>query len=173
MSDLLLKRLARRRVRLGFVTALVALAFAAPTWVSWQAGLLIAIAGEVLRVWAAGHLNKAREVTRSGPYRFVPHPLYVGSGIMAIGAVVAARSVVVGVVIAVYMAVTITAAVLTEEADLRRAFGSAYDDYRASTGTPAPRAFSLERVRRNREYRALLGLGAGFGLLALKLISLI
>ena len=42
-------------------------------------------AGEALRMWAAGHLNKSREVTSSGPYRFVAHPLYVGSSMMGAG----------------------------------------------------------------------------------------
>ena len=35
------------------------------------AGMAMAVAGEALRVWAAGHLNKSREVTASGPYRLV------------------------------------------------------------------------------------------------------
>ena len=167
----LLRHLARRRVRLGYLVALIALLFATPTWRSWLVGLVIALIGEALRVWAAGHLEKAREVTQSGPYRFLPHPLYVGSGVMAVGAVVAAQSVVVGVATLVYMVATISAAVATEEADLRRAFGSAYDDYRASSGVAQSRRFSLTRARRNREHRALLGLAAGFGLLALRLFS--
>ena len=29
------------------------------------------LAGEALRLWAAGHLEKGKEVTRSGPYRWV------------------------------------------------------------------------------------------------------
>jgi hypothetical protein len=39
-------------------------------WGTWRAGLFVALAGEAsLRIWAAGHLEKSREVTRSGPYR--------------------------------------------------------------------------------------------------------
>jgi protein-S-isoprenylcysteine O-methyltransferase Ste14 len=37
-------------------------------------------------------------VTRSGPYAFVRHPLYLGSAIMGVGFVVAARSVIVGAI---------------------------------------------------------------------------
>src|SRR5690606_11817093 len=54
--------LARRRVPLGFVTAMLALVLARPTWTTWMAGLAVAIAGELIRVWAAGHLEKSREV---------------------------------------------------------------------------------------------------------------
>ena len=46
-------------------------------------GLVVALAGETLRIWAAGHIEKGREITRSGPYRYVRHPLYLGSSLMA------------------------------------------------------------------------------------------
>ena len=164
----LAEALARRRVTLGFVAALVALLMAQPTWRTWAAGLLVAAVGEAIRIWAAGHLEKGREVTRSGPYRFVGHPLYAGSIVIAGGVVLAARSVTVALLVALYMGVTIAAAIRTEEAALRRAFGAAYDDYRAARGEPMARRFSLARAKRNREYRAVAGLMTGFALLALK-----
>ena len=71
--------LARRRVPLGSVTMLAALVLARPTWTTWRAGSARRVAGEAIRVWAAGHLEKGREVTTSGPYRWTRHPLYVGS----------------------------------------------------------------------------------------------
>ena len=162
--------LARRRVPLGFAAACVALIFADPTWASWAAGLTVALGGEAVRMWAAGHLEKSREVTRSGPYRWSRHPLYVGSSVIALGVVVAARSPVVTIVTATYMAATLTAAIRNEEAFLRGAFGDAYDLYRASTAEPMARRFSLERAFRNREDRAALGLIIGFGVLAIKVV---
>ncbi len=161
--------LARRRVPLGFVAAAVTLLLARPSPESWTMGLLVALAGEAVRVWAAGHLEKSREVTRSGPYRFTRHPLYVGSSIIALGIVLASRSVVVAVIAAVYMFATIAAAIRTEEAFLRQAFGSMYEEYSEARAAPMPRRFSFDRVMRNREYRAILGLVAGFALLALKM----
>jgi protein-S-isoprenylcysteine O-methyltransferase Ste14 len=160
--------LARRRVPLGFLAAVVTVVLARPTRQSWLAGLLVALAGEAFRIWAAGHLEKSREVTRSGPYRLTRHPLYVGSSIIALGAVIAAQSVVVAVMAALYMSATIAAAIRTEEAFLRQAFGDAYDRYRDARAEPMERRFSLARAIRNREYRAVAGLAAGFALLALK-----
>jgi hypothetical protein len=160
--------LARRRVPLGFLSALAALVLARPTWPSWGSGLAIAIVGEGLRIWSSGHIEKDREVTMSGPYRWMRHPLYVGSSVMALGAVIASRSVVVAVVVTLYMSATIGAAVVTEEARLRREFGTAYDDYARSAAPPVRRTFSMDRVLRNREYRAVAGLAAGFLILALK-----
>jgi protein-S-isoprenylcysteine O-methyltransferase Ste14 len=166
-----LETLARRRVALGFVVAVATLVLARPTWRMWRIGLVVAAVGEGVRVWAAGHLEKSREVTRSGPYRFTRHPLYVGSTIMALGIVLASRSVVVAVIAAVYMASTLAAAIRTEEALLRREFGQTYDRYRDARAEPMERRFSLARAMRNREYRAAAGLAAGFALLALKVIG--
>lgn len=156
---------------LGFVTAMVTAILAAPTWGSWRAGLLVAVIGEAIRIWAAGHLEKGREVTRSGPYRWTAHPLYVGSSVLALGVVIAAHSVVVFVLTLIYMVSTLTAAVRTEEAFLRGRFGSAYDDYRRSEGEGMDRRFSLARAWRNKEYRAVIGMLIGFGFLALRVVT--
>jgi protein-S-isoprenylcysteine O-methyltransferase Ste14 len=166
------RALARRRVTLGFVSALVVILLSIPTPATWLAGLVVAVIGESIRFWAAGHLEKGREVTRSGPYRVVRHPLYVGSTIIAGGVALASHSIVVALVIALYMALTIAAAIQTEEADLRRAFGSTYDDYSASRAPAMTRRFSLARAIRNREHRAVAGLALGFALLGLKAAAL-
>jgi protein-S-isoprenylcysteine O-methyltransferase Ste14 len=166
----LVDTLARRRVTLGFVTTIAALVLAQPTWTMWRVGLVVALLGEAMRVWAAGHLEKGREVTRSGPYQWTAHPLYVGSSLMALGVVIAARSLPVGILALVYMGSTITAAIRTEEAFLRSRFGAAYDQYQLSEAEPMVRRFSMERAMRNREYRAALGLVVGFALLALKVV---
>ena len=59
--------LARLRVTLGFVFGALVLALARPTPRSLAIGFGIAALGEAIRIWAAGHLNKSREVTTSGP----------------------------------------------------------------------------------------------------------
>ena len=162
--------LVRRRVTLGFAVAAAALAMARPTWSTWSAGLVVASVGEAVRVWAAGHLEKGREVTRSGPYRWTRHPLYVGSGLIALGVVIAARSTVVALIGAAYISVTIPMAIRAEEAFLRRTFGTTYDQYRRDEAPPMLRHFSLAHARRNREHRAVAGLIAGFAILAARLL---
>lgn len=162
------RRLARLRVPLGFLFAIVVMWLAAPTWRTLAWGLPIAAIGEALRIWAAGHLEKSREVTRSGPYRWLRHPLYVGSSVMALGLAIAAGSLVVAAIVAVYMASTITAAILTENAFLRQTFGADYAAWQAGAAPVAHRRFSPERAIRNREYRALAGLLLGAALLAYK-----
>jgi hypothetical protein len=143
---------------------------AEPTIPSLIVGLAIAAAGEALRVWAAGHLNKAREVTASGPYRWFSHPLYVGSSIIGLGAGIAAHSAIAIGLIALYLALTLTAAVRSEEASLRRAFGDRYDRFKRGdlAGDGQTRRFSLSRAIANREPRAVLGLALAWLLLFLK-----
>jgi protein-S-isoprenylcysteine O-methyltransferase Ste14 len=133
-------------------------------------GLVVALIGEAIRTWAAGHLEKSREVTRSGPYRWTQHPLYVGSSLIALGVATAARSATVAILGALYLGITITAAVRTERVALEQAFGAVYSDYRESRGAPMTRSFSFARAMRNREYRALVGVLIGFVLLALRMI---
>jgi protein-S-isoprenylcysteine O-methyltransferase Ste14 len=162
------RRLARLRVPLGFLFAILVLWLASPTWRTLAWGLPIAAAGEALRIWAAGHLEKSREVTRSGPYRWLRHPLYVGSSVMALGLAIAAGSVVVAMIVALYMTTTITAAILTENAFLRQTFGADYAAWQAGARPAVERRFSVERAIRNREYRALAGLVLGAALLAYK-----
>ncbi len=164
----LTRRLARLRVPLGFLFAIVVMWLATPTWATLAWGLPIAALGEGLRIWAAGHLEKSREVTRSGPYRWLRHPLYAGSSLMAAGLAIAAGSLAVAVIVAVYMTATITAAIVTENAFLRRTFGADYAAWQAGAAPAVERRFSLERAVRNREYRALTGFLFFAALLAYK-----
>lgn len=163
-----LRRLARWRVPLGFLSAGVVLWLARPTWPSLLAGGLVALAGQAVRVWAAGHLEKSREVTSSGPYRFTRHPLYVGSSIMGAGLAIASAHAGVALLIASYFVTTVTVAVKAEEAFLASRFGGDYEAYRSGRLTNGRRFSWARALGTNREYRAVAGLVALFALLALK-----
>jgi protein-S-isoprenylcysteine O-methyltransferase Ste14 len=154
--------LARFRVALGWVFAPLVLIAAEPTAGSIAVGMSIAAVGEAMRVWAAGHLNKSREVTSSGPYRWFAHPLYVGSSVMGAGLGIASYSPIVIGLIAIYLFLTLRAAIASEEAYLRRTFGDQYDLYRsgrdAARAAGSTRAFSISRAIANGEHRAVIGL---------------
>lgn len=172
-----LARLARLRVPIGFVSGVVVIWLAQPTASTVAAGAAVASVGEAIRIWAAGHVNKAREVTSSGPYRWLAHPLYAGSSVMGAGLAIASGSTIASAVIASYLVLTLTAAIRTEEAALRRRFGTEYDRYRggrlmdaadrrATAG--ASRRFSLKQAIANREHRAVVGLVGVMLLMLLK-----
>ncbi|MGE5837921.1 MAG: methyltransferase family protein [Acidobacteriota bacterium] len=158
----------RLRVPLGFVCGAIAFWLARPTPVSVLAGMTVATVGEFIRLWAAGHIDKGREITRSGPYRFIRHPLYAGSAIMGIGFMIAARSLSSAFVVGVYVVVALVSAARAEEATLDARFAGEYSAYREGRAVPSDRPFSLARVKANREYRAVIGLILGCGLLYLR-----
>lgn len=166
--------LARRRVTLGFIFGALVLWLAQPTARTLAAGVPVAALGEALRVWAAGHLNKSREVTSSGPYRWLGHPLYAGSSVMGAGLAIASGSILVALIIGLYLTATLTAAIKSEEAFLRRTFGDEYARYRRGDGAApdAGRRFAWSQAISNREHRTMAGLLIVTLLLTLKSLRL-
>ncbi len=54
-----------------------------PVW--FIAGAAVTFAGEWLRLWAAGHLRKNKQLTTTGPYSYVKNPLYIGTLLITLG----------------------------------------------------------------------------------------
>jgi protein-S-isoprenylcysteine O-methyltransferase Ste14 len=166
----MIRLLARWRVSLGFVFAAIVLWLATPSPRSLMIGAAIAIVGESIRLWAAGHLEKSKEVTQSGPYRYTRHPLYLGSSLIGIGMAVVANSAIVAAIVIAYLVLTLTAAMRSEEAHLREKFGDAYDAYAQKRAPKVERSFSWQRAIYNREHHTIAGLLSGLLLLAGKVI---
>jgi protein-S-isoprenylcysteine O-methyltransferase Ste14 len=64
---------------------LAAVVLASPTKTSLITGGIIVVIGELIRLWATGHLNRNQELTTSGPYAYVRDPLYLGRFFLIIG----------------------------------------------------------------------------------------
>jgi protein-S-isoprenylcysteine O-methyltransferase Ste14 len=160
--------LARSRVPLGFAFGALVVLLAKPTARSLMIGGAIAIVGEACRIWAAGHLEKGKEVTRSGPYRFMRHPLYVGSALIAGGAAISSAQAIAATLVCTYVAATTTAAIRHEEEGMRARFGDQYDAYLESRGQPIDRPFSVGRAIRNKEHHSIAGLAIVAVIFALK-----
>lgn len=83
-------------------------------------------------------LTPDQQLVRSGPYRFVRHPLYTGLLAAVLGqALVLGRPR--GLVAFLLLVLAYRRKVGYEEASLRRHFGGAYDDYATTTPTFLPR----------------------------------
>ncbi len=54
-----------------------------PAW--FISGAVVTFLGESLRLWAAGHLRKNKQLTTTGPYSYVKNPLYIGTLLITIG----------------------------------------------------------------------------------------
>ena len=163
-------RVARLRVTVGFGVAAAAFWLARPSWLSLGAGAGVALVGESLRIWAAGHVEKGKEVTTSGPYRWMRHPLYVGSLLLGAGFAAASRHPVAFALVFVYLVGSLSVAARLEEATLRAKFGDVYDRYAAGTAGLTHRPYSMDRARRNREAQTVLGVLAALAILAMKVL---
>ncbi len=161
-------RVARSRVATGFGVAAAAFWLARPTWWSLGLGAAVGLAGACLRCWAAGHLEKGVEVTTSGPYRWMRHPLYVGSTLLGLGFAAAARHPVAAGLVVLYLAVSLSTAARFEEARLRAEHGDAYRRYAEGAAAAGDRRWSMARAARNREGQALAGALAALAFLGLK-----
>jgi hypothetical protein len=76
---------------------------------------------------------------------------------MGLGLALAVNHWAAGLLIGLYLGLTLLLAIRTEEAYLRARFGDAYDRYAVGTTTDQSRRFSLARAVRNKEYRAPVG----------------
>jgi protein-S-isoprenylcysteine O-methyltransferase Ste14 len=167
----------RWRVRFGYLVAGIYWLLATPTPRSIFYGGIVATFGLLIRGAASGHLRKDQQLATTGPYARVRNPLYLGSAFLAVGFVVAGASSWVAGLVTAYFVIFYPAVMRNEEEDLRASFGAAFDEYAARVplffprligagyeplvgGKPAEN-FSWAQYRRNREYRALLGMVAG------------
>lgn len=160
-------KLSRFRVTAGYAAGLVALALARPYPLSLIVGALLALAGEGLRIWASGHIDKTERLATGGPYALTRNPLYLGSLLIGVGVAVAAASVWATAVALLYFAVFYPAVMREEAAFLRARFPPDYDAWAAAVPMFFPRAwpagprasrFEWARVARNREWRTALAI---------------
>jgi protein-S-isoprenylcysteine O-methyltransferase Ste14 len=130
-------------------------------------GLPLVAAGEAVRVWASGHIEKTKALATGGPYAHTRNPLYVGSLLLAAGVAICAWNPWVLGVIAAYLAAFYPAVMREEEGFLRRKFGDEYEAWaaqvplflpRLTPGGPRSSRFDWARVGMNREWRTLAAL---------------
>lgn len=113
-----------------------ALVLGRPTVPGWAVGLALVLAGQVLRLWAVGHIGPgsrtrgdgAWAVVQSGPYAWVRNPLYLGNGLLwtGVGAVCGPTwaAALLGLALVQYPAI-----VAWEEQNLLRSLGQPYLAY--------------------------------------------
>ena len=67
------------------VAIVILVIFSNPNIFSLIAGGVLVLIGEMVRIWAGGHLIRNNEVTTSGPYSYLRDPLYLGRFFLLIG----------------------------------------------------------------------------------------
>ncbi len=173
------------RIRLlavyAFIAALVWICRPTPALVA--AGAAFALAGESLRLWAAGHLTKSVRLITSGPYAYTQNPLYLGRLLILTGLGIAARIdgylnlVLLLAGYAVFFFYYIPRKLRVEGGRLARLHGPAFEEYRRSVPILVPSLrryqggndpWSFRLMVRNQEPLVLAGIVLALGLLIWK-----
>lgn len=157
----------RIRVPLGFLFAAAYWWFARPRWPWLAAGAVFVCGGLGIRAAASGYIRKNRELTVSGPYAYTRNPLYLGSILIAVGFILAARNIWIALAALLMFLAIYVPVIRAEEQYLRSAF-PAYAEYASRVprlvprltsygGAQAPGNYSRDLYLRHREYNAFLG----------------
>ncbi len=172
------KKIAQKiRVPAGTVLGLLFLWWMHPSARSLWIGAAIAIPGSLLRLWAAGHIEKGRVLTQSGPYAYTRNPLYLGSFIMALGIIIGGQGYWLLLPFGLFFAFFYIPVMRAEELELLSGYGEQFVEYSKrvplffpafpKASSPSP-AFLWSRVIRNREHRTVMGLVVAELILVLK-----
>jgi protein-S-isoprenylcysteine O-methyltransferase Ste14 len=115
-------------------------------WMGWL-GIALTALGFALTFWARAILGRNwsgnvtikvdHELIRTGPYRYVRHPIYTGIILALIGTAIA-RDQWRGVVAVPLLWASFTVKRLKEEQFMRQTFGAQYVDYSQTTGAIFP-----------------------------------
>lgn len=171
----------RIRTKLVWLLVLPFLWFAQPTRALLLLGATLAVAGLIIRGWAAGTIRKEEDLTTSGPYAYVRNPLYVGSFFIGIGVVLAGGHWIWPALFLVFYGGVYGRTMSGEAELLTELFGDRFSHYSEHVPALLPRltayrpsqpdssgGFRLGQYKRNNEWEALLGAGAAFAFLAAK-----
>jgi protein-S-isoprenylcysteine O-methyltransferase Ste14 len=160
----------RTRVPIGTALGLVFLILIyrkGPSFRSIWIGGSIALAGALLRLWAAGHIEKGKVLTQGGPYALTRNPLYLGSFFMALGIIIAGQAYWLLLPFGAFFLAFYFPVMRAEEQELYNGYGERFMEYsrRVPLFFPGlPKAgrtastFQWSRVIRNREHNTMTGL---------------
>ena len=160
------------RVPAGTALGVIFLLFMHPSVRSLMIGGFFTLAGVLIRIWSAGHIEKRIRLARSGPYAYTRNPLYLGSFLMAFGVILAGQGYWLLPFFALFFGGVYFPVMRAEEHDLEQTHGAEFLEYARSTPLffPKPRSkkakntdgqtarFAWSRVRKNREHRNLVSL---------------
>ncbi len=170
------KFIARYRVFMGQLLAVLFVIFCRPSLKLFWYGIPVSIVGEILRTWASGYIHKDEVLARDGPYSFVRNPLYLGSFFVGLGISITGGWLWV-VIFIIFFLVVYTNLILYEEEKLEKIFGNEFNEYKKSVPRLFPDLrkinfkgdynFSLA-IKEHREWQTWLGIFLIFVVLFIK-----
>jgi protein-S-isoprenylcysteine O-methyltransferase Ste14 len=151
-----------------------------PAW--FVLGALITLAGESLRLWAAGHLRKNKQLTTTGPYAYVKNPLYIGTLLITVGYSAMAKNILIMIAGFVWFFIYYAPYKKKQEHEkLIGSFGENWLEYDKAVPDYLPRLtpypgrgtsrWSYEVVKENSEHETAVAVFVGFAVMLYLLLS--
>ena len=150
-----------------------------PAW--FVPGAVLTLLGEWLRLWAAGHLRKNKQLTTTGPYSYVKNPLYIGTLLVTVG--YSAMAVNIWIMLAGFVWFFIYYAPYKKKQENEKlvySFGRPWVEYDKAVPDYLPRLspypgsganrWSYEVVKENSEHETAIGVFIGFAVMLYMLV---
>ncbi len=139
-------------------------------------GAVVMFFGEWLRLWAAGHLRKNKQLTTTGPYAYVKNPLYIGTLLITLGYSAMAMNIYIMLAGFIWFFIYYAPYKKKQENEkLIGSFGQAWVEYDKAVPDYLPRLtayagrgtnrWSFEVVKENSEHETAVAVLAGFAVL--------
>ena len=136
---------------------------------SFRWGAPFVTAGEFLRLWALGYLErKGKKLATAGPFAHLRNPLYAGNFLIGLGVVLISGRTLNGFLFLLGFWILYRGTIRNEEERLRERFGGSYLDYAREVPRFLPRltpypfrektSFQWKFLLKHREHVALAGL---------------
>jgi protein-S-isoprenylcysteine O-methyltransferase Ste14 len=138
------------RQALGLILVAVCAGFAVPGQSRILIGLLIALAGQIFRIFAAGTIFKNKQLASDGAYSLVRHPLYLGNILILGGFSLAGGNLWVALAALVFFLIWYPAAIRYEDAKLERIFGDDWREWSRGTHAVFPKRLDWSRLTATR-----------------------
>ncbi|NWF39422.1 isoprenylcysteine carboxylmethyltransferase family protein [Mariprofundus sp. NF] len=160
----------RARIPASILMALAIIIFAHPSRESFMAGLVVIVIGELVRIWASGHIHKSAKVTTTGPYALVRHPLYLGHLLVATGFCIVSDSILAFIIVTISFFIVYMPTWKNEEKNLINLFGDTYVHFMEKRPALIPLrwssdvskgSFSWALVKQHREWNHVAALAGG------------
>jgi protein-S-isoprenylcysteine O-methyltransferase Ste14 len=166
---------------LAAVVAIILFYLAKPEPAWFVVGAVITVLGEALRLWAAGHLRKNKQLTTTGPYSYVKNPLYIGTLLITIGYSAMARNIYIMICGFVWFFIYYAPYKKKQENEkLISSFGQPWVEYDKAVPDYLPRItpypgrgtnrWSYDVVKENSEHETAIGVFIGFAVMLYLLV---
>ena len=133
------------RQGIGVILVVVFAVLSQPTLYFFIVGCLFVLDGLLIRLYASGFVYKNKELSTSGPYAYVRHPLYTGNILILIGISFAAGSISALVISIIFFWFYYPAAIEYEDRKLKSLFPDSWDSWSQQTPALMPK-FKFNRL---------------------------